>query len=316
MSRLTEQIRMMEEMLKLQSNIREKKEKERVFKTVRNEKYADIFKPITNTLEKLKPAPPIPVAPVNNEEGGLKQEGENGVDATLTEEPDGGSDTESEEDSIYDEVLQTIPEYLRSDGVFGLKVNPRNHRVGQIGAYNFRVMKNNRIDFYTAYRQPYEAHITDPDLWRLLLVKNPNTIKLGLFAPDGQYKSFVLHYKEIVDGLGLTYNLRGNLHPAVTQRIKYKLVQDLGKMKIGHGFMFSVRPPPFAAGKRRIKPSTVVIPSDKKGLLRELVKAVAELRAGNTSMRDIVVPLAQEARRKRILPRNMLTADEKTWVFS
>ena len=89
--------------------------------------------------------------------------------------------------------------------------------------------------------------------------------------------------------------------------------------KKGSGFLFSVRPPPFATaagGKRRVKPSTVVIPSDKKGLLRELVKAVAELRAGNTSMRNLVVPLAQEAKRKKILPRHLLSADEKTWVFS
>ena len=88
----------------------------------------------------------------------------------------------------------------------------------------------------------------------------------------------------------------------------------------GSGFLFNVLPLPLltadAAAGKRIKPSTVVIPSDKKGLLRELVKAVAELRAGNTSMRNIVVPLAQEAKRKRILPRHLLSADEKTWVFA
>ena len=39
---------------------------------------------------------------------------------------------------------------------------------------------------------------------------------------------------------------------------------------------------------------------------------LAELRAGNNSMRNIVVPLAQEAKRKGILPENLLSADEET----
>jgi len=46
------------------------------------------------------------------------------------------------------------------------------------------------------------------------------------------------------------------------------------------------------------------------------VKALAELRAGNTSMRNLVVPLAQEAKRKKILPKNLLSVDEETWVFA
>ena len=86
------------------------------------------------------------------------------------------------------------------------------------------------------------------------------------------------------------------------------------KTSFGSGFLFSIRPPPFE--KRLFHPSTVVIPSDKKGLLRALLQAVTELRAGNTSMQNVVVPLAQEAKRKKILPANLLTSDEMTWVFA
>jgi len=68
--------------------------------------------------------------------------------------------------------------------------------------------------------------------------------------------------------------------------------------------------------KKRVKSSTVVVPSDKKGLLRALYQAVAELRAGNTSMQNLVVPLAQEAQRKKILPPHLLSPDETNWVFS
>ena len=61
---------------------------------------------------------------------------------------------------------------------------------------------------------------------------------------------------------------------------------------------------------------TVVIPSDKEGLLRALLQAVAELRAGNESIRNLVVPLAQEAERKNILPKGLLSPEELTWVYA
>ena len=88
------------------------------------------------------------------------------------------------------------------------------------------------------------------------------------------------------------------------------------KTFFGSGFLFSIRPPPSKKEKRLFHPSTVVIPSDKKGLLRALLQAVTELRAGNTSMQNVVVPLAQEAKRKKILPANLLTSDEMSWVFA
>ena len=306
---------MMEEMLRIQTNIRTKKEKERRLKMSSNEKYTSMFKPITSTLEKLptKPPPPPPPPPPQiikhqKEEGEIKREEEE-----MGEEGEEDGDREDEMD-LYERVLRDIPVELRSDGVLGLKVNPDNNRVGQIGGYTFQVMNDNKIVFHNADDWPFEARINDPDLWALLLVKNPNNINLQLETEDDEYRPFVFHYKTLVDGLGLIDNILDNYHHGVMRRIKYKIIEDLD-IKMGNGFLFSVRPPPFAAGKH-IKPSTVVIPSDKKGLLRALVKAVAEFRAGNKSMRNLMVPLAQEAKRKRILPRNLLSADEKTWVFA
>ena len=303
MSRLTEQIRMMEEMLQLQSKIRAKKEKERILKTGQREKYTNLFKPITNTLEKLKSAP------TEKEEPTVAREEETAV---AKDEP---AEVKVEEDeNLFDNVLRLIPTTLRDDGVFGLRINPNNPHVGQIGSYNYQVGNNNRIEFYTLDEKTTEAHITNPRLWALLLVKNPKTIGLDLQTSSGETEKFVLNYKEIVDGLGLVESAFANNHISVGSRIKYKIIKALDDVKIGRGFMFSVKPPPFTG--KRVKPSTVVIPSDKKGLLRELYKAVAELRAGNSSMQNIVVPLAQEAKRRRILPRGLLSADEKTWVFA
>ena len=53
-----------------------------------------------------------------------------------------------------------------------------------------------------------------------------------------------------------------------------------------------------------------------EALLRELVKSVAELRSGNTSMQNVVVPLAQEAKRLKILPPGLLSPKELTWVYA
>ena len=59
-----------------------------------------------------------------------------------------------------------------------------------------------------------------------------------------------------------------------------------------------------------------VLPSDKEGLIQQLVLAVAELRAGNTSMQNLIVPLAAEAKRLGCLPEYLLSPEEETWVFA
>ena len=120
-----------------------------------------------------------------------------------------------------------------------------------------------------------------------------------------------MKYRDIVDQLGLIPRVQFT-NKRYKTRLKYKLLSPQGK-----GFLFSVRKPSsIPPHSRKFKPSTLVIPSDRKGLLRALLQAVAELRAGNESMRNLVVPLAQEAKRKRILPENLLSAEETTWVYA
>ena len=313
MSRLTKQIHMMEEMLYLQASIRAKKEKERLLQTSRNEKYTNIFKPITSVLDKLKPTPtPTPAVKKEEEEddeGGGEREIEDEGSDSGSDTLQAGRDTDEDEEqhgSIYHTVLGEIKSDVRDDGVFGLNVN--DHRIGD---YHYRVLYNTLIVYNNV--QEFQYHIKDVNLWRLLIAQTPNKAKLKIKS-RGRYLDFVKEYKNIVDDLELVKSAFQNYAASsIRIRAKYKIIMSMDKK--GSGFMFSVRPPPFAIGKH-IKPSTVVIPSDKKGLLRALVKAVAELRAGNTSMRNIVVPLAQEAERRKILPRNLLSTDEKTWVFA
>ena len=316
MSRLTEQIRMMEEMLYLQSNIRTKKEKERAVKALRTEKYTSMLEPVTKSLERLKPQPvPISAAvrPTTSEIKEEKNLGDFSLPATAADvKAEHDEEDDDENSGIYHAVLNSIHDNQLDDGVFGLNVDDHS-----IGDYNYRV-RNDILEVYASdriLRYPIKDNI---NLWKLLLAKTPNGIQLRI-RMGGKYMKFVEDYMKIVDELDLVNAAFQNYDASsVTKRAKYKLIKNMEKK--GSGFMFSVRPPPFAAaaaaGKHRIKPSTIVIPSDKKGLLRELVKAVAELRAGNKSMRNLVVPLAQEAKRKKILPRHLLSADEKTWVFA
>ena len=135
----------------------------------------------------------------------------------------------------------------------------------------------------------------------------------GLYLKNGQKVSD--EYLRIVDELDLIHDAEDK---GVSYRTcaKFKLFPRSTKKASGSGFLFSVRPPPpFKKKKKLFHPSTVVIPSDKKGLLRALLQAVTELRAGNTSMQNMVVPLAQEFKRKKILPPKLLSPDEMTWGF-
>ena len=305
-----ERARLLKEMLQIQAQIRTKKEKERLIKTNQNNHYSRMFEPVTKTMEKLSSKPAVPVVDdlIDLKEPVMRKKEEN--DTEIEEE----EEEEEEGKSLFDSVLQTIPTSLRDDGIFGLNVHTRC-----IGSHDFQVINDDLlvVDEVKSYR------ITDPDLWRLLLVKRPNSIKLKLKSGK-KYKLFVRDYKRMVDELDLVDFAYAKYGDRKETREKFKLLQDLERTttttKSGSGFLFSVQPPPFFSKKcrrrRGLKSSTVVIPSDKKGLLRALYQAVAELRAGNTSMRNLVVPLAQEAKRKKILPPHLLSVDERNWVFS
>ena len=90
-----------------------------------------------------------------DEEMDKQSDGESEEDG---EEEESEEEEEEEEGDLYDRVLRAIPEELRSDGVFGLKVNRNNNRVGQIGRYTFQVMNNNRIEFHTADEWPLSIY--------------------------------------------------------------------------------------------------------------------------------------------------------------
>ena len=273
----------MEEMLQLQSQIRARKEKERLKHVLNSEKYKEMFKPITRTLEKFTPPPPPPKIAVK--------------------QPPPESETPSppppppEPGILYRKALDSITRGDRDDGVLGLNVE--QHRIGE---YTYRVLG----DTLEATGTPGDVHtflISDINLWKLLLVLRPRKIGLRLVDPaSSQFLPFTEQYTRIVNELHLVESAAA-MGFNVRNRAKYHLIREVsGSGSTGSGIS--------------VHPSTVIIPSDREGLLRALYQAVAELRAGNKSMQNLVVPLAQEARRKKILPDGLLSPDEQHWVFS
>ena len=330
---LADEERLLRKKLKIENQIRKHREKNRRSKTVETRRYSRIFEPVTNSLKDLKTLatitppnqdllhdlPPRPPTTTDIDTKHLLDEPIIDDTALLPppmiprlgdEEEEYDEEEEDEEDNLYIQALDSIPQYIRDDGVFGLDA-----RRDKIGSCYYSVTDNVlTIDD----RMNTSFLINDIDVWKLLLYQSPLRW-MHLTNSRGNYISAVGKYVKIVEALDLENIAKAN-NLNFKNRSKYKLMQHyiLSQQQQKEGFLFSVRPPPFIKTKKKglFHPSTVVIPSDKKGLLRALLQAVAELRAGNTSMQNIVVPLAQEAKRKKILPRNLLSPDEMTWVFA
>ena len=206
---------------------------------------------------------------------------------------------------MYLKAVNSIPERLRDDGVFGL-----NFKTKRIGDYTYMV-NGNTLHIVNDDGEVRSYVIEDYKLWQLLLVKRPNDIRLKLTEKKDKNIPALNEFIRIVGDLDLA-TIAKERGVQIKNRAKYKLLS-----RVGRGFLFTTRKPKFLRrSQNRVSPSVVVVPSDKRGLLRALKKSVAELRSGNTSMQNVVVPLAQEAKRLKILPPGLLSSKEMTWVFA
>ena len=288
--------RLMEQMLQLQSEIRDKREADRIAKTSKSERYSKMFEPVTKSLDKLVAQPKLielePAeadVPTTDDLLGPKEEVPTDDLLGLPKEEEEVLEEMEEPGELYKQALRDIPPQLRDDGMLGLNVDTH-----QIGEYAYEVEGD--VLVVVDHNESKEFEVHSLALWKLLIVMNPSKINLKL-KNRKQYYPFVYEYADIAESLNLMASYRGP-----KTRAKYKLLNTIHG---GKGFLFSIQPP-----------SAVVIPSDDAGLMNELVKALAELRAGNSTMRNLVVPLAQEAKRKNLLPHSLLTPDEETWVFA
>ena len=282
--------KLLKEMLKLQRKVRVDREKERYLRTAQSRHYTKMLQPITNSIKEFQQSKPM-----------VQVHTSTSTDGDKLIPKDEKKVMKNAPGNLFKETLRNIPDRFRDDGVFGLNVSTMH-----IGPYTFMVDDNTLhiIDHENLVRS---YMIEDYQLWQLLVVKRPNDINLKLKDIKGKNTLALDEFIKIVQDLDLV-NIALKEGFQIKNRSKYKLLP-----KVGHGFLFTSLHPEFT----HVNPDVVVIPSDKKGLLRALVKSVAELRSGNTSMQNVVVPLAQEAKRLKILPPGLLSPKEMmTWVFA
>ena len=346
-SRADEERLLLQQKLALQSTIRKKRENQRRKRTHDTDVYTKIFEPVTKTIQKLNPTSSTGLHPATDGQSMVKkQDDDDDVDnyygANNDEEskydPSAPTTTttetamdipllKEESNEFYQDALAYVPRKYRDDGQLGLCP-----RTKQIGNYTYQVLGDTLQVFLTDDRGAaidssiQQFDILNLDVWKLLLVLNPARIGLTLMDKRTQeYFPFVWDYFHIVRKLNLleTYTARKD-------RTKYVLLTSLlaiassssssssgsGIKKLGRGkkFLFSSIPPR-PSPPSIATPPVVVLPTSDETLMSELYRALAELRAGNTSMRNLVVPMAREARQRHILPPNLLTPYEESWVL-
>ena len=297
------------EIVQLQDKIRRNKENNHQLKSAEEKHYNKVFKPITTSISDLKrssDADDRSATSVDDNDDGGESEGE--------QMSDGEDKIKIEPGKLYSTALRSISGRSLDDGVLGL-----NAKTKRIGDYTYRV-DGDTLRVFNSKGEVRSKTITNYDLWRLLL--SQTTKGIPLTNKHGRNTAAANEYIALADDLGLLDSALQLRLQGLKTRKKYKLLTTGDGAAVGRGFLFTSKRPGFLMKnnsrkqRRLVHPSVVVVPSNKKKLLRELLKGVAELRSGNTSMRNVVVPLAQEAKRLKILPPGLLTDREMAWVYA
>ena len=297
---------LLSKIIRLETQIRAQREKERLLRTGQNETYSRIFEPITRELktiqqvEALPPATPLPASGAPGPSTPVipipkTQSPRQALFSTPLKTPKTPSTPDTESSADYRNALRTVKSRNREDGYLGLD---SVHKLTVGRAY---YVQGNTLVVAPGSGHPYETRITvhNPRTWVMLLAKNPaSIIELRNFKTR-EYYPYVDEYRKIAEELGFVAFVERTGEIAMRNRTKFKLLED-------GGFLYSLLPPP----------PLRVLPSDPQGVLRELQKALAEYRAGNASMRNIIGPLSAQAQRMKILPKNLKkTLSDFNWVY-
>ena len=361
---IQDETNLLKQIIDLETQVRAKREKERLTSNSESERYAKIFEPITQSMKTLHtiangsrggPSSSPSSNNGNNNNNNSSTIGTEVVESNpMNEETSftaaaavspNQEDEGEKDDNLYNRALNEVQKKQRDDGVYGINWKKRT-----IGGKEFTVKNGNILQVRINSSEQRNYKITNMNVWKLLLYQNLVN-KVSTQTENGEPTPAVRQYQEIADELNLVDYAKRHLQSplAYKKRMKYKIISNRKKEEAGgSGFLFSIQKPSsftkvaaaVAAKKKRkkegngllkkvkhhhrkqlFKPSTVVIPSDKKGLLNALVKATAEMKAGNSSMRNLVVPLEQEARRRGILPINYSDAingddDNLNWIYA
>ena len=206
--------RLLSQIIHLETQIRGQKETRRLQKNSQNEKLAQIFEPITKTMQSLADVAPTKVDLITADDlitfpKPLKDEPLVPAEP-LKDEPE--EEEEEEEEDLYRKALQKIPKKSRDDGVFGLDAGRK-----RISDRPYSV-EGNVLKVQNEDRTISEIEINDPNVWTILLAQNPSKI-INLTDVKGQ--AAVEKYRDIVDELGLIPRVQFPLKN-FKNRMKYK----------------------------------------------------------------------------------------------
>ena len=335
---LQEEIQLQKHISSLQTQIRAQREEKRIFENAQDSRNAKIFEPITNRMTSIEdavksmhrplPTPPppppppslspaTPPPPVKKEEEEEEEEDKFSTPQStpVKKRPKetgqyAGSPRSVQQWANVHQLIAKIPDGQRDDGTFGL-----NWKHKSIGGMPF-TLTSKGVQVTTGPNQVKDIKIKHFDTWKLLFYQNPEDKNIVLKS-NGRDTPAVEEYRNIVRELNLVDIVEKTSNPknkANYQKRKKFTTFFLKNVK-GTGLLFSYKKPSSFPGSSHEKsgkglksgffpPNTVVIPSENKELLIKLATSLSERDAGNSSLQNLIVALAREARRRKILSKS------------
>ena len=308
-SSIDDEQNLLQKLIHLETQIRAKRERERLLRTGQSETYGRIFEPITKEIKSLKQvealgapaAPAVPAASAPATPAPPVTPPYKTPPTTPVHTPPKTAPPEFQLAEViapeYFDAKREIKARNREDGYLGLDIESQT-----IAGRHYTIDGSHIIvDAPPGNTGKTKITIQHPRTWVMLLAKNPNNIILTKDLRTKQLYPWVLEWRKIAKELDFINFINQSQQAVdIRKRVKFKLLQK------GKGFLYSLVPPPH----------TVVLPSDPQGVLRELQKSIAEYKAGNSSMRNIIGPLIQQARRMKILPKYLQKAcKEFNWIY-
>ena len=331
---LHEEIQLQKHISSLQTQIRAQREEKSIFENAQDSRNAKIFEPITSRMTSIEdavksahhppptpqppPPPPPPLAPSIL----LPVKKEEEEEDKFSTPPATPVKKRSKETGQYvgtprsvqqwgnvHQLIAKIPEGQRDDGTFGL-----NWKRKQIGGMPFSVTDKG-VQVTTGPGEVRDIKIKHFDTWKLLFYQNPEDKDIVLKS-NGRDTPAVQEYRNIVRELNLVNIVENSNKPKGYQKRKKFTTFFLKNVK-GTGLLFSYKKPSSFPGSSHEKsgeglksgffpPNTVVIPSENKDLLIKLATSLSERDAGNSSLQNLIVSLAREARKRKILSKATL----------
>ena len=174
---------MLKKIISIQTQIRARREKERLARNSQNDKYTKIFEPITRTLKNLSDIPTTSTTttlhPTHAENLNDFKDPTNLIDvkdnpslpppSLIPEDSDIKYD--DDDDDLFLHIVRSIPAKEKDDGVFGLNID--NKRIGD----NTFTVKGDVLRVYNDENgSEVTFQINDDEVWKLLLAQRPKQI--------------------------------------------------------------------------------------------------------------------------------------------